>query len=366
MACAPPSPCSASVMGDSLASRRHIPSPHRDDRRANQPFQDVAGQQPLTFPCILAQGAAMHQTLAGGPASSSFERKRVRLGGVSRSYDPRISAIRPDLADLALAEFCFAPHYVAPVARRCVVPGVMLRDTPDAAASAVTELLRGEIFHLLDARGSWAWGYCGHDHYVGYLPLAALGDGPTGAVDGEGATHVARAAAPLFTTANIKSAIAMLLPPGARLTGTLEGDFLATADGFVHLRHLRAADAHEADWVAVAERYLGAPYIWGGRGFGVDCSGLVQMALAACGIAAPRDTDQQADAIGTALALDMPRQRGDIIFFPGHVGLMVDDVRMIHANAHWMAVTIEPLADVVARLQGAHEQPITAIRRIER
>ena len=301
----------------------------------------------------------MHQTLAGGPASSSFGRKRVRLDGVSRSYDPRICAIRPDLADVALAEFCFAPHYVAPIARSCMAPSAMLRGKPDAAASAVTELLRGETFHMLDARGNWAWGYCGHDHYVGYLPLDALGDATA-------TTHITIAAAPLFTAADIKAPVAALLPPGAQLTGTTDGGFLATADGFVHLRHLRPADAYEMDWVAVAERYLGAPYIWGGRGFGVDCSGLVQIALAACDIAAPRDTDQQAEAIGTALALDMPPQRGDIVFFPGHVGLMVDGARMIHANAHWMAVMIEPLADVVARLQSEHEQPITAIRRIER
>ncbi|HWJ71238.1 MAG TPA: NlpC/P60 family protein [Sphingobium sp.] len=300
----------------------------------------------------------MHQTLAGGPASSSFGRKRVRLDGVSRSYDPRICAIRPDLADVALAELCFAPHYVAPIARACSAPGAMLRGKPDAAASAVTELLHGETFHMLDARGSWAWGYCGHDHYVGYIPLAALGDV-------QATTHITSAAAPLFTAADIKAPVTALLPPAAQLSGTVEGSFLATADGFVHIRHLRAVDAHETDWIAVAQRYLGAPYVWGGRGFGVDCSGLVQMALAACGIAAPRDTDQQAAAIGTALALDTPLRRGDIIFFPGHVGLMVDGGRMIHANAHWMAVTIEPLADVVARLRAEHEQPITAIRRIE-
>jgi len=301
----------------------------------------------------------MHQTLAGGSASSSSQRKRVRLDGVSRAYDPRITAIRPDLADVAMADLCFAPHYAAPTARRCAVAAVMVRGKPDAAASAVTELLRGETFHMLDARGNWAWGYCGHDHYVGYVPLDALGEP-------EAISHATTAPAPLFTAADIKAPIAALLPRRARLAGSVEGDFLATADGFVHIRHLQAVDSYEADWVAVAERYLGAPYVWGGRGFGVDCSGLVQMVLAACGIAAPRDTDQQADALGTALALDAPLRRGDLVFFPGHVGLMMDEARMIHANAHWMAVTIEPLADVVARLRGEHEQPITTIRRIER
>lgn len=301
----------------------------------------------------------MHQTLAGGSAPSSLQRKRVRLDGVSRRYDPRVSAIRGDLADVAMADLCFAPHYAASVARACAVPSAMVRGKPDAAASAVTELLRGETFHLLDTRGIWAWGYCGHDHYVGYVPVEALGEA-------EETSHVTVAAAPLFAAADIKAPVAALLPPGARLTGTVDGAFLATAEGFVHSRHVRPEGSHDTDWITVAERYLGAPYVWGGRGFGVDCSGLVQMVLAACGIPAPRDTDQQAEAIGTALAPDAPLRRGDLVFFPGHVGLMMDEARMIHANAHWMAVTIEPLADIVARLRGDHEQPIIAIRRIER
>jgi hypothetical protein len=292
-----------------------------------------------------------------GIATTPHERTRVRLDGPSRRYDARVSAIRPDLADVALADLYFAPHYAAPVARRCVVPSVMVRGAPNASASAVTELLHGEAFHMLDARGGWAWGYCGHDHYVGYLPVDTLADPVV-------QSHVTRALAPVFAMADIKSPVLELLPAGARLAGTEEGDFLATDGGFVHLRHVRAIDAVESDWVAVAERYLGAPYVWGGRGIGVDCSGLVQMALAACGIAAPRDTDQQAEAIGEALGDNAALRRGDILFFPGHVGLMVDSERLIHANAHAMAVTIEPLADVVARLRDTHEQPVTGRRRI--
>lgn len=299
----------------------------------------------------------MHQRLAGAAAASSPERKRVQLDGVSRRYDARVRAIRPDLADVALAEFCFAPHYAAPVARACAASSAMLRGAPDAGAVAVTELLRGEAFHMLDARGGWAWGYCGHDHYVGYVPVEALGE----PVD---ATHVTRAVALVFAGADIKSPVRGLLPAGARLAGTIEGDFLATGEGFVHARHLRAPGTRERDWVAVAERYLGAPYVWGGRGLGVDCSGLVQMALAACGIAAPRDTDQQAREIGMALPEDTALRRGDLVFFPGHVGLMLDEARIIHANAFWMAVTVEPLAEVIARLADRHAQPVTARRRI--
>jgi cell wall-associated NlpC family hydrolase len=115
----------------------------------------------------------------------------------------------------------------------------------------------------------------------------------------------------------------------------------------------------------VAESLIGMPYLWGGRGDGgVDCSGLVQIALAAKGIATPRDTDQQRTQIGHALPDEARLRRGDVIFFPGHVGLMVDEDRLVHANAHWMAVTIEPLAEVVARLAPHHDRPILARRRL--
>lgn len=299
----------------------------------------------------------MQKTKAAVEAASLPERARVKLDGISQSYDARVRAIRPDLADVELAELYFAPHYAAAAVRSCAAASVMVRSAPNDAASAVTELLHGEAFHMLDVRAGWAWGYCGHDHYVGYLPLEALGEPAE-------TTHVTHAVAPLFAAADIKSPVQALLPSGARLSGTVEGNFLATGSGYVHLRHIRETGAVESDWVAVAQGYLGAPYVWGGRGLGVDCSGLVQMALAACGIMAPRDTDQQDAALGTKLDDGAVLHRGDIIFFPGHVGLMVDDAHMIHANAHWMAVTIEPLADVVARLKDTHEQPISSMKRI--
>ena len=294
-----------------------------------------------------------------GMAASSQARRRVTLDGVSATYDARVRAIRPDLADVALAELYFAPHYAAPVARVCVADSATVRNAPDALAGPISELLHGEAFHMLDARAGWAWGFWGHDNYVAYVPLDPLGD------PGAAATHVATACAPLFSAADIKSAIVREFPTGARLAGTVEGDFLATEGGFVHLRHVSEVDAPESDWVAVAERAVGIPYVWGGRGaLGYDCSGLLQTALAACGIIAPRDTDQQEAALGEPLAPAAELRRGDMVFFPGHVGLMVDGDALIHANADAMAVTIEPLADVIARLKGSYEEPVTSRRRI--
>jgi cell wall-associated NlpC family hydrolase len=135
------------------------------------------------------------------------------------------------------------------------------------------------------------------------------------------------------------------------------GNFLAVAGGgYLHCRHLEPPPATP---LGVARRFAGAPYLWGGRTpLGVDCSGLVQVALAACGIAAPRDSDQQRDELGIAVDL-ADRRGGDLVFFPGHVGILVDADTLFHANAYWMATVEEPLADVLAR--GAE---VVAVRRI--
>lgn len=237
----------------------------------------------------------------------------------------------------------------------------MVRKTAAYSAVAVTQLLPGEGFAILDISGDWAWGYCVHDRYVGYLPACAVAE------PGPAATHVITArTAPVFAMANIKAPVPISLPVGSHVSGVLDGDFLALNDGgFVHTRHLAAIDGTGIDPVDFACALTGMPYLWGGRGGdGIDCSGLVQQALAQAGIACPRDSDQQRVAIGTALDDGEALRRGDILFFPGHVGLMVDGETLVHANAHWMAVTIEPLADVVARLVPAHPNPILARRRL--
>lgn len=287
------------------------------------------------------------------------DRIRFRLRGPSVSFDRRIHAVRADLADISLAEIHFSAHYARAVRLTCIAPGTPVRATSSISAETVTQLLRGEDFHALDITTEWAWGFCGHDGYVGYVRREAL-DTP------EAATHrVTAASAPVFAEPDIKARIVEFWPAGAQITAREEGGFAVSAEGCIHLRHVAPVDAFETDWVAVAERYLGQPYVWGGRGYGgVDCSGLVQVALARCGIAVPRDTDLQREGIGAPVADNMPLQRGDFLFFPGHVGIMTDESNLLHANAFWMATVIEPLADVIARLAPSHAQPVLARRRI--
>ena len=278
------------------------------------------------------------------------ERIRFKLDGRSVKLDTRVHAARGDLADLALAGVLFSAHYARAVELTCVAAGVPVLASDSPKAQAVSELLRGESFHALDMTADWAWGFCGHDGYVGYVRREAL--------DAREVVNsrIVTGTAPLFSAPDIKSPIADYWPRGARFAGEAEGDFFACPEGFVHQRHAAALDAPESDWVAVAQRYLGHR--------GVDCSGLVQVALGQCGIQAPRDTDLQCEGIGSPIAPDAPLRRGDFIFFPGHVGIMTDGDNILHANAHWMSVGIEPLADVVGRLAADHAQPISARRRI--
>jgi hypothetical protein len=284
---------------------------------------------------------------------------RFQLVGPSVRLDPRIHAVRRDIADIALADRVFAPHYSRAEPCRCTVPSAMLHQTPDASSPAVSQLLHGETFAVVDAAGGWAWGYGEHDHYVGYIREDALGALAE-------ASHVVTAPLALvFAAADIKSAVITRLPMGARLRGEPAGDFIAAAEGFVHVRHAQPVAMPATDAAGIAERLIGAPYLWGGRGAGgIDCSGLVQLALGLCGHAVPRDTDLQRDQIGHEIPSGEPLRRNDLIFFPGHVGMMIDEARMIHANAFWMAVTVEPLADVVRRLSETVSEPILAQRRL--
>lgn len=277
--------------------------------------------------------------------------KQAHLAGPSRRLDPRVHAFRPDLADIGLAGIVTAPRFAEGVVMHGVVASTMLRAAADDTSVAVSALLYGEQFTAFDIVHGWVWGQCGHDAYVGWVRATALRTG-TGAP-----THrIVAPTAAIFTRPDIKTRVVGVLPLNARFAATsASGDFIATAGGFIHRRHVEAlADGNTArgnsDAVAVALGFAGTPYVWGGRTRdGIDCSGLTQAALSACGIACPRDSDQQRDAFPAVEPA--ARRRGDLAVFAGHVGILADPLTLVHANAHWMATLVEPLADVVARIE---------------
>jgi cell wall-associated NlpC family hydrolase len=278
--------------------------------------------------------------------------RSARLAGPSLALDPRINACRPDLADVSLADRVVASAYAEPKLAACTVERVMLRGKASADAVAVSELVQGEGFAVIERGGLWSWGYAVADDYVGYVPTTTLGPPLVGDT-----TTVSAPLALVFGEPDIKSPVRKSLPMGARIVVTGADDkFAALAGGgYVHRRHLGGVPA---DHVEAARLFLATPYLWGGRtAYGLDCSGLVQIALQATGLACPRDADQQR-ALGREID-PADRRRGDLVFFPGHVGILVDADTLLHANAFWMSTVIEPLGYVVAR--GSEMQ---AIRRV--
>lgn len=285
------------------------------------------------------------------------------------TLDPRLNAVRPDLADLALKGDVKAARYVEGEVLRVTAPQAPVRRAPSDTAALDTEALRGELVRVFERRGSWAWGQLGSDRYVGWLPLNALG--PAGP---EPTDRVAALRTFVFSEPDIKSAPLAALPFGASVTvaGAAEDAnahyALIAPGGAIVRQHLEPLAARHTDWAAIAGIFLNTPYLWGGKtGLGIDCSGLVQVALGACGIETPRDTDMQERDVGAALALSggwPPLQRGDLVFWRRHVGIMRDEDMLIHANAHHMAVAAEPLAAVIGRL--GRRNPVTSVKRIVR
>jgi len=277
----------------------------------------------------------------------------------SARFERRLTPFRHDLAAAHLSGLVDAPRYAEGRAMQVIEASAPLRRSPQSDAPLETEALFGEAVTVYDESEGWAWTQLDRDHYVGYLPRAALGT-PT-----EPTHRVAALRTHAYPGPNIKLPPRLPLSLGARLAVVRrEGDFAVTDDG-LHLwaRHLAELSAREPDFVAVAERFLETPYLWGGRtSEGIDCSGLVQTALAAAGIDAPRDSDMLEAAMGAPVAVDGPRARGDLVFWKGHVGIMRDAATLIHANGWHMKVAFEPLAEARARIAGVGD--VTSVRRV--
>lgn len=277
--------------------------------------------------------------------------------------DPRIHPYRPDLAASYLRGRVEADRFIDGVPCQVRTGFANVMEQPGFDQRQSTQLLFGEVFTVFDDRDGWVWGQNGTDGYVGWMRLENLTD-EVGAP-----THRLTALRSfLFAEPDLKTPFIDVFSMGAPLMVVEEKGAWVQVDGggWLYGRHVAPLDAPPADPVETALKFLGAPYLWGGRtSIGLDCSGLVQIACMMAGIDCPRDSDQQKAALGTQVSADgrgHAYHRGDIVFFPGHVGIMADATTLIHANAHHMAVVREPLADVLAR--AGDKGGITAVKRL--
>ncbi len=275
--------------------------------------------------------------------------------------DPRTTPVRHDLAAESLRGKVDATRFAFPHEMVVAAPWLDMFDKP--GGHVTTQMLFGDIFDVYEQAAWFAWGQNRRDGYVGYVVAARLHQpGPV-------ANHRVTA-----NWAHVYPRPSMKVPTdrqplpfmAAMYSGESVGGFAHVEGGFCPVQSLTGIDGANSDYVSVAERFIGVPYLWGGcTPMGFDCSGLVQICLLAAGIRAQRDSDQQEQTIGERIANTAALARGDLVFWNGHVGIMRDAQRIIHANAHHMEVATESLNSVVERA-AKNGSEVTSCRRIAR
>ncbi len=279
----------------------------------------------------------------------------------SKDLDPRLTPAREDIAASWLKDQVKAPKYVEPKRSSIGASIASMYRSPDKNQSIETQLIFGESVDIYEQKNGWAWVQSLRDGYVGYIDTSDLT-----AADNEPTHRVTNIGTFIYPEATIKTTPASTLSYGSLVTVTSEKDGLSqlATGGYVPSAHLAAIDFHSDEAVAEAFRFLGVPYLWGGRShIGLDCSALIQLVLQACNYKAPRDADLQEKHLGKPIDRE-DVQGGDLVFFRGHVGLMVDDSTLIHANDRSMAVSIDDLDEYVRWRSKNGKTPVKMFKRL--
>ena len=276
------------------------------------------------------------------------------------ALDRRLHAYRSDLADARLKGRVDALRYVEGQPAMVTAPVANLHSAPSVTAGMDTQLLHGDAVLVFESKDGWSWVQSERDGYVGYVADAMVGK------PGPAPTHVVSVARSfVYPAPELKTPPIAAHSIGARVTVVGETEtrgtryYLLFSGGALIAKHLRPVDQHSADFVSFAEQLLHTPYLWGGAsGFGIDCSGLVQLSLFMAGQRVQRDTDMQAEGIGRVIDSLEGLRRGDLVFWRGHVAIMMDEENIIHASGHGMIVEREPLSAAIRRIEPLYGAPL--------
>lgn len=285
--------------------------------------------------------------------------------GQSENLDPRLFAYREDLTDIRLKGRIDAPCFVEGRPMQVMSPSLTMRRRPGFDSPQDCELIRGDRVHVFDNRDGWAWVQNIRDDYVGYVPTDGLSESIVNA------THsVIALSSFVFPEPSLKLHPISALPLTAtvRIVETGEKYSRIQGEGWIYNRHIAPIGVNASDPVSVARMFMGVPYYWGGNtSYGIDCSGLVQIALRRCGYEVPRDSCYQEEAIGAPVEFDGRTnhlRRGDLVFWPGHVGFYEGDGLLLHANATDMMVSSSPLDAIRDHIKNIENNDISGVRRL--
>jgi hypothetical protein len=280
------------------------------------------------------------------------------------TIDKNTNPYRDDIAAEKLRGLVGATKFIAPVTKQIVSGSASMKSAPSDNASQVSEALCGDIFEIYEEKDGYSWGQIVRNEYVGYIKSESLADK---IINPNRKIRALRTYG--FSIPKVQGMVIANLSMNAQVFATekKENGFVDCGrHGWIYEKHLATLDEYYSDPAEVAQMFLHAPYYWGGvQSNGLDCSGLVETSFAACGIKLPRDAYMQ-EKCGQELAIkdDLSGlKRNDLIFWKGHVGIMLDEVNFIHANGWHMCVAIEPLFEANERYLKL-DLPIRSIRRV--